>query len=95
MTNRRFWATIRPFLANKGMITTNEISLKQGDGNTNKEGKVAEFLNNDYINVVGNTACKKPLSVLDKDNFTFSTAISAILEGSKNHPSVLNIKKTL
>ena len=31
MTNRKFWATIRPFLINKGMITSNEILLKQGD----------------------------------------------------------------
>ena len=48
MTNRKFWATIRPFLTNKGIITSNEISLKQGDDATNKnnEVKVAEFLNN-------------------------------------------------
>ena len=71
MTNRKFWATIRPFLTNKGMITSNEISLKQGDNIINNEGKVAEFLNNAYINVVENTAGKKPLSVLDKDNVTF------------------------
>ena len=38
----------------------------QGDGVTNNERKVAEFLNNAYINVE-NTAGKKPLSVLDKD----------------------------
>ena len=31
MTNRRFWATIRPFLTNKGMTTSNDISLKQGN----------------------------------------------------------------
>ena len=45
MTNRKFWATIRPFLTNKGMITSNEISLKQGDDVINNEGKVAELLN--------------------------------------------------
>ena len=40
-----------------------------------------------------NTAGKKPLSVLDKYNVTFSTAINTILEKYKYHPSVLNIKK--
>ena len=62
MTNRKFLATIRPFLTNKGMITSNEISLKQGDDVINNDGKVAEFFNNAYINVVENTAGKKPLS---------------------------------
>ena len=52
------------------MITSNEISLKQGDNIINNEGKVAEFLNNAYINVVENNPGKKPLSVLDKDTLT-------------------------
>ena len=94
MTNRKFWATIRPFLTNKEMITSNEISLKQGYDVINNEGKVAEFLSNAYINIVENTAGKKPLiSVPDKDNATFSTTINTILEEYKYHPSVLNIKK--
>ena len=93
MTNTKFWAAIRPFLTNKGMITNNEISLKQGDDVINNEGKVAEFLNNAYINVVENTAGKKPFSVLDKDNVTFSTAINTILEECKYHPSVVVIRK--
>ena len=59
----------------------------------NNERKVAEFLNNAYINFVENTAGKKPLSVLDKDNVTFSTAITTILEEYKYHSSVFNIKK--
>ena len=93
MTNRKFWATIRPFLTNKGMIASNEISLKQRDDLTYNEGKVAECLNNAYINVVENITGKKPLSVLEKDNVTFSTAINTILEEYKYHPSVMNIKK--
>ena len=52
VTNKKFWTTIRPFFTNKGLVTSNEISLKQGDGVINNEGKVAEFLNNAYINVV-------------------------------------------
>ena len=61
MTKRKFWATVRAFfLANKGIIASNEISLKQGDGIINNEGKVVEFLSNAYKNVVQNTAGKKP-----------------------------------
>ena len=47
------------------MITSNEISLKQGNDVINNEGKVEEFFRNAYINVVENTAGKRPVSVLD------------------------------
>ena len=46
------------------MITSNEISLKHGDDVINNEGKVAEFLNNAYINVVENTVGKKTTQCL-------------------------------
>ena len=91
MSNKKIWARIRPFLTNKGIIASNEISLKQGDDVINNE--VAEFSNNAYINVVENNTSKKLLSVLDKDNVTFSTAINTILEEYKYHPSVSNIKQ--
>ena len=42
-------------LTNKGMITGNEISLKQGDSVTYKEGKVAQFLNNTHTYFAENT----------------------------------------
>ena len=65
------------------MITSNEISLKQRNDAVNNEGKVAEFLNNAFINVAENTAGRKPLSVFDEENVTFSTAINTILEEYK------------
>ena len=70
MTKRKFWATIRPFLKNKENVTSKEILLKQVDDVINSEGN---FFSHVYINVVENTAGKKPLSVLDKDDVTFST----------------------
>ena len=73
------------------MLTSNEISLKQGDDVGNNEGKVAEFLNNAYINVVENTASKKPLNV--KNNVTFSAAINTTLENTNITLIVLNIRK--
>ena len=93
MTSRKLWAMIRPFLTNKGMITSKETLLKQEDDVINNEGKVAKFLNNVYINVVENTTGKEPLSVLDKDNFNFSAAINTIFEECKYHSNVLNIRK--
>ena len=40
MTNRTFWTMRGPFSTNKGIVTSNEISLKQGDDVINNEGKV-------------------------------------------------------
>ena len=68
-------------------------SHKQGDHIINNEGKVAEFLNNTYKNIVENTAGKKLLCVLHKDNVTLSTAINTMSEEYKYHQSVLNIRK--
>ena len=75
ITNRKFWATIRPFLTNKGIITSNEISLKQGGDVINNGGKVAKFWSNTYINAAEDNIGKKPRSVLDKDNVTFSAPV--------------------
>ena len=93
MTDRKFWAVIRSFLTNEEMMTSNEISLKQGNDIISNKRKLAELLNYAYINVVEITVGKKPVSVLDKDNVTFSIAINTIVEEYKYHPSVLNIKK--
>ena len=62
---------------------------KPGDDLINNEEKVAEFLNNAYINVVEKTADKKPL----KDNVTFPTAVNTFLEEYKYHQNVLNVRK--
>ena len=51
---------------------------KKGDDVLNKEGIVADVLNNEYRIIMNNTASKKPLNVLDKDNVTFSKAFNII-----------------
>ena len=93
MTKRKCWATIRPFLTNKGNVKSNEISLKQVDDVINNEEKVAECFSNAYINVVENAAGKKPLSVLDKDNVTLSTTINTDLEKIQISPKYIKYYK--
>ena len=51
---------------------------KKGDDVKTKEGIVADVLNNVYRIIMKNTASKKPLNVLDKDNVTFSKAFNII-----------------
>ena len=60
----------------------------------NNERKVAEFFNSACINVVENTARKKPLSVLEKD-VIFLMAVNTTLEEHKYHPSVLELEYTM
>lgn len=68
------------------MITSNELDLKQWDDVINVLVKVAEIVNSTYINVVENTARKRPISVLDLGNVNFSIAIDTILEKYKSYP---------
>ena len=51
---------------------------KKGDNVINNEGIVVDVLNNVYRIIMKNTASKKPLNVLDKDNVTFSKAFNII-----------------
>ena len=51
---------------------------KKGDDVINNKGIVADVLNNVYRIILKNTASKKPLNVLDKDNVTFSKAFNII-----------------
>ena len=51
---------------------------KKGDDVINNEGIVVDVLNNVYRIIMKNTASKKPLNVLDKDNVTFSKAFNII-----------------
>lgn len=45
MTNSKCWTTLKPFLTNEGMITSNELALKQWEDIINDQVKVVEILN--------------------------------------------------
>ena len=77
---------VKPFLINKGMKTSNEIALKQGEDMINDEIKIAEILD---------ITRRKSVSVLDLDDVNFSTAPDTILENYKSRASILNIINTL
>ena len=52
MSNRTFWTTVKPFLANKGCMRNDGISIEK-DGDIVRDKKVlVERFNENYINNV-------------------------------------------
>ena len=52
MSNKTFWRTVRPFLTNKGILISDEISLIHNGKTIDNEKQVAETLNHAYINIL-------------------------------------------
>ena len=96
MSNKRFWSTVKPFLTNKGCISNDFISAEKDRGLRSNEKELMELFNQNYINIVENSAGKKPSSLRDcinasQEKITIKETISVY----SNHPSIKNIKKCL
>ena len=96
MSNKRFWSTVKPFLTNKGCISNDFISAEKDRGLRSNEKELMELFNQNYINIVENSAGKKPSSLRDcinasQEEITIKETISVY----SNHPSIKNIKKCL
>ena len=69
MSNKTFWRTVRLFLANRGILIDNKISLIH-NGKTIDDGKeVAETLSHAYINILEHATGDNPTSVLHQPLF--------------------------
>ena len=63
MSNRTFWKTVKPFLANKGYMRNDCISIEK-DGDIVRDEKVlVEPFNENYINIVETSSGNKPSSL--------------------------------
>ena len=63
MSNRTFWKTVKPFLANKGCMTNDCVYIEK-DGDIVRNGKVLlELFNENYINIVEISSGNKPSSL--------------------------------
>ena len=69
MKNKYFWCTVKPFLTNKGCMSNDFISVKNGDAFKDKESELLEILNIHYINTVDKTSGVQPENcVIDTNN---------------------------
>ena len=93
LNNKNFWKVIKPFLTNKGCIEGNDITLIENDKAITNDKELAEIFNNHYINIVEKTCNVKPNTLSNENMESPDTAIDAIIDNYKNHPSIVNIKE--
>ena len=96
MTNKLFWKTIKPFLTNKGKISSNTIILEEDGKLVSNEEELVEIFNNHYINIVETTMGKPPISIGNPNdpNYDRNTVLD-IIEKYKENPIILKINANL
>ena len=92
-TNKSFWNFIKPFMTNKGMIASNDITLTEGKNVITDEYEISQTFNKHYINIVAISCGNKPNKIGTKlGSLNDSDVIDRIIKSYQNHPSVLKIK---
>ena len=90
-SSKQFWNFVKPFLTNKGCMTNDFISIRDGDAFMDKESKLVEMFNSHYINKVEETSGVLPESYVINTNNT-GEIIEGIVRKYKRHPGILKIK---
>ena len=92
-SNKNFWNFIKPFMANKGMIASNDITLIKGKNVITDECEISQTFNKYYINIVENSCGKKPNKIgTTLKSLNNKDVIDRIIKSYQYHPSVLKIK---
>ena len=92
-TNKSFWNLTKPFMTNKGVIASNDITLTEGKNVITDEYEISQTFTKYYINVVGKSCGNKPNKIgTTLRSLDDSYVIDRIIKSYQNHPSVLNIK---
>ena len=95
-TNKRFWNFIKPFMANKGMIASNDITLIEGENVIIDEYEISQTFNKHYINIAEKSCAKKPNKIgTILGSLNDSDVIDRIIKSYQNHSSVLKIKNKI
>ena len=92
--NKKFWKYIKPLFSGKSK-SKSKITLIKGEEIITDELKVAETLNNYFINAVQNLDIKKFYDMeqdADESNLNPERKIDQILERYETHPSIVLIK---
>ena len=63
MSNRTFWKTVKPFLANKSCMTNDCVYIEKDGDIVRNEKVLVELFNENYINIVEISSGNKPSSL--------------------------------
>ena len=91
--NKKFWKTVKRFLANKSSSNRNKITLTQIDETISRSKDVAEVFNTFFVNVVSNLGIVINENLLGNIGETNDSNIVNINERYKTHPSIRPIKQ--
>ncbi len=92
LSNKEFWDLVKPFLSNKGGLTSSDISLVKNDTVVTDDQELTEIFNDHYVNIVEKSSGKKPVNLAEYTGISDDRQIvRLILDKYKNHPSVLAI----
>ena len=92
-TNKSFWNFIKPFMTNKGMVASSDITLIEGKNVITDEYEISQTFNKHYINIVEKSCGNKPNKIgTTLGSLKNSDVIGRIIKSYQNHPSVLKIK---
>ena len=90
--NKKFWKTVKPFLANKISSNRNKITLTQKDEIISCSKDVAEIFNTYFVNAVSNFGIVINKSLLGNSVETNDPTVN-IIESYKTRPSIRLIKE--
>jgi exonuclease III len=94
---KQFYNIVKPKFTGKSKLKTN-ITLIEDDEIISEEEKVAEILNNNFVDAVPNLGITKSIYVNEGETKKFENLgqqIDAILESYQSHPSIVMIKSNV
>ena len=84
---------MKPFFSDKG-VSTNKITLIEGDNIISKDEEVAEIMNSFFENAVSELEIEEPTQYLT-DCSNIDDEVDAIIRKYSSHPSILSIHKNI
>jgi len=94
--NKKFWNFVKPFLTNKGIISSDFISIKKGDEFIDNEEELVEMFNSHYVNIVENiTGISPTINPLYDYQENDRYMVRNIIKQYEKHPSIIEIRKNV
>ena len=92
-TNKSFWNFLKPFMTNKGMVASNDITLIDWKNFITDEYEISQTFNKRYINIVEKSSGNQPNKIGTTLGFlNDSDVIDRNITSYQNDPSMLKIK---
>ena len=90
--NNVFWNTVKPFLTNKGFLTS-DIAIENKVKIVTDKSKLVILFNSHYINIAEKKSFFPPEIEVNPENKTNDKATAqSVIRKYQRHPSILNIK---